>query len=536
MRMTTRLATCVLGPALACGVVGAEETFLFVDSGQALGSSDSASVALGDLDGDGDLDAMVANLNEPNTVWTNNGNGTFTDSNQTLGKSNSLSVALGDLDGDGDLDAMVANQGQSNTVWTNDASNISAVYNQNSGMWYESAREAISSASNFDTLLVAGRSFGDPGIIDSRSVPLTFEARSRIVFSEDLLFLPSDQSSFLARGVNSDGYVVKGAFVSPEAGNLVFSSLEIDGDGDFAQNDSQLLIHSTMNTRSGSAYLRGEVYAFGGTVATEVDGVNYVARDTDIYSDYTNAGSTIIQRGILYIYGDLTNTGTLSGDYNNGFTGGDNPESGDGFSIGGSYTIGQDATLSMPSPVWWLRVGGNLDIAIDDPANFGMSEATIELNGLAPLKSQELEAMSADLGPVESGFDSSNFPIGALRITSGSTTQLVNRHPNSGSDPCEVVYVNELVIESGGSLATGGCTIYTRSATINGEVDDPDSIVIIDEQPPCLGDLNNDGTINGADLGLIIAMWGTADGDLTGDGTTNGADLGLLIAGWGLCN
>ena len=67
-------------------------------------------------------------------------------------------------------------------------------------------------------------------------------------------------------------------------------------------------------------------------------------------------------------------------------------------------------------------------------------------------------------------------------------------------------------------------------------MDDPDSIVIIDEHPPCLGDLNNDGTINGADLGLIIAMWGTPDGDLTGDGTTNGADLGLLIAGWGLCN
>ena len=71
MRMTTRLATCVLGPALACGVVGAEETFVFVDSGQTLGDSGSRSVALGDLDGDGGLDAMVANSNQPNTVWTN---------------------------------------------------------------------------------------------------------------------------------------------------------------------------------------------------------------------------------------------------------------------------------------------------------------------------------------------------------------------------------------------------------------------------------------------------------------------------------
>ena len=90
----------------------------------ALGNSWSWSVALGDLDGDGDLDAMVANNGNHNTVWLGDGTGTFTNSGQELGNSYSLSVALGDLDGDGDLDAMVANGGwmgkQPNTVWTND--------------------------------------------------------------------------------------------------------------------------------------------------------------------------------------------------------------------------------------------------------------------------------------------------------------------------------------------------------------------------------------------------------------------------------
>ena len=71
---------------------------LISDSGQALGNSYSFGVALGDLDGDGDLDAWVANSNQPNRVWINDGLGNFTDSGQALGNSDSTDVAIGDLD------------------------------------------------------------------------------------------------------------------------------------------------------------------------------------------------------------------------------------------------------------------------------------------------------------------------------------------------------------------------------------------------------------------------------------------------------
>jgi hypothetical protein len=97
----------------------------FTDSGQALGNSESLDVALGDLDGDGDLDAWVANYSsQPNRVWINQGGdqggaaGNFTDSGQALGNSESRGVSLGDLDGDGDLDAWVANY-EANFVWIN---------------------------------------------------------------------------------------------------------------------------------------------------------------------------------------------------------------------------------------------------------------------------------------------------------------------------------------------------------------------------------------------------------------------------------
>ena len=46
-------------------------------------------------------------------------------------------------------------------------------------------------------------------------------------------------------------------------------------------------------------------------------------------------------------------------------------------------------------------------------------------------------------------------------------------------------------------------------------------------------DLNCDGAVNGADLGVLIGNWGgSGTGDLNADGVVNGADLGVLIGGW----
>ena len=76
------------------------------------------SVALGDLDADGDLDIVVVNnLSAPPTVSAllNTGTGTF-GAQTTFAVGNSPNdVALGDLDGDGDLDIVVTN-GTDDTV------------------------------------------------------------------------------------------------------------------------------------------------------------------------------------------------------------------------------------------------------------------------------------------------------------------------------------------------------------------------------------------------------------------------------------
>lgn len=48
-------------------------------------------------------------------------------------------------------------------------------------------------------------------------------------------------------------------------------------------------------------------------------------------------------------------------------------------------------------------------------------------------------------------------------------------------------------------------------------------------------DVNGDGEVDGADLGILLSTWGTSNNDLNFDGITDGADLGILLGAWGGC-
>ena len=89
-------------------------------------------IELGDIDGDGDLDALVTDWDAPAVLWLNDGDGTFTNSGQNLIDGDCMGARLGDLDGDGNLDAYFA-QEESNTVWLNDSSGIFSDIGQNLG-------------------------------------------------------------------------------------------------------------------------------------------------------------------------------------------------------------------------------------------------------------------------------------------------------------------------------------------------------------------------------------------------------------------
>ncbi len=92
---------------------------IFVQAGQPLGSSNARGVALGDLDGDADLDAFVANFGQPSKIWINNSGGVFQPSVRLLGSDETSDVAVADLDGDQYLDIFFANYNAPNSIWLN---------------------------------------------------------------------------------------------------------------------------------------------------------------------------------------------------------------------------------------------------------------------------------------------------------------------------------------------------------------------------------------------------------------------------------
>ncbi len=92
-------------------------------------TNNTLGMSLGDLDGDGDLDVIfgTASLSAPNRVHLSMGSGSFAAGSDVDSPTNSTqATALGDLDGDGDLDLVTGNNSAVNRVYLNNNTSFSS--------------------------------------------------------------------------------------------------------------------------------------------------------------------------------------------------------------------------------------------------------------------------------------------------------------------------------------------------------------------------------------------------------------------------
>ncbi len=253
-----------------------------------------------------------------------------------------------------------------------------------------------------------------------------------------------------------------------------------------------------------------------------------------VFGDFTNAtgATTTIRSGTLFVFGDLTNNGTVIGTICSTCSG--LPPSMD---VGGTLSLGPAANLTMPFVGSTVHLGGSFDCAIEDNSRFDMAQATLQLESARP--EVTLEVMSLDIGADVAGLDRSvagRFPIGELHIGGHPTTvRLVDVHDNAlnGFRTCEALYVDTLRLDRGSRLVNTTCRIYYNTLINDGTVDVPENLIPL-EGTPCPADFNMDGGVDGGDVVDFFAAWeaGESTADVNQDGGVDGGDIDVFFAAW----
>jgi type VI secretion system secreted protein VgrG len=140
------------------------------------------------------------------------------------------------------------------------------------------------------------------------------------------------------------------------------------------------------------------------------------------------------------------------------------------------------------------------------------------------------------------------FQIGSTLTTStASAVNVIN-----GTSGCVVVWQVGSSATLGVNTAFTGTIIAAASITLNtnasvlgraialdGAVTMDNNHVTIEDICSCVSagpDFNQDGLVDGADLGHLLGAWGSNDcqSDQNGDGVVDGADLGMLLGSWSI--
>jgi predicted nucleotidyltransferase len=255
----------------------------------------SGSIAMADVDGDGDNDVLITGVNPSNLgiakLYLNNGTGIFTQVLNTPfdGVRNS-SIAFEDIDGDNDLDVLItgANNSQLRTT---------KLY-RNGGL----GNFTLITGTTFDLVFFSSVAFADIDGDNDADILIT----GRVGFNNKVAKLYKNNGTGIFTLVNGT------PFDGVDLSSISFA--DIDGD-----NDEDVLITGTnnSNTKISKLYRNDGIGNFLLINNTIFDGVNYSSiafadvdkdNDLDVLITGTNTNNTIISK--MYL-NDSTGTFTL---------------------------------------------------------------------------------------------------------------------------------------------------------------------------------------------------------------------------------
>ena len=221
---------------------------LLVDSGQRLGSQfpdgpqtgTFGAVALADLDGDGNLDALVGSADGTggaSVVFRNRGGGFFKSTEQRVGDDRTIDVALGDLNGDGYPDAVLASLAAAGAPTHEDH-----VY-FNNGTGYLEPGPKLGNASSSAVVLADVNGDGAVDVFFANTASASVGADNALFLNlGDGSFVDSGQSfgiaiSFDAAAGDLNGNGAPDLFIANRGGKEIWLN---DGDGNFSLSGSPL--------------------------------------------------------------------------------------------------------------------------------------------------------------------------------------------------------------------------------------------------------------------------------------------------------